>query len=140
MDLKSIKATVRAIIGKPSKIGDQAHGTEKVLKGSKSFCRGQHCEFLVAQHLKKENWDLIKKNFRTPYSEVDLLFKKQNSLLMVEVKSLSNMNFIQSRLRSRQKTRLNNSRMYIEQEWNLSVEFALIFVGPEDQILIFNEF
>lgn len=49
---------------------------------------GQHGEKLALDHLKKQGYKLVEKNYRTPYGEADLIVRR-DELVFVEVKTRS---------------------------------------------------
>ena len=48
---------------------------------------GRIGEGLAAKYLKKKDYQIIDKNFRTRFGEIDLIVKKDNILVFVEVKA-----------------------------------------------------
>lgn len=48
---------------------------------------GIHGENLVAQSLRNQNWTLLAKNLRFRGSEIDIIAKKEKTLIFVEVKT-----------------------------------------------------
>ena len=51
--------------------------------------RGRLCEDLVAQYLKKQNYEIVARNYRCRGGEIDIIARKDSVLCFVEVKSLS---------------------------------------------------
>jgi len=47
---------------------------------------GQIAEDLVAQHLTAEGWEIVERNARTRYGELDIVARDGNVLVFVEVK------------------------------------------------------
>lgn len=52
-----------------------------------SYLKGVKSEDLVAQHFESVGFSLIKKRYKTKYGEIDLILRKNQSILFVEVKS-----------------------------------------------------
>lgn len=50
---------------------------------------GQWGESLAADHLARQGFDIIARNFRTPYGEIDLIAQNAQFLVFVEVKTRS---------------------------------------------------
>ena len=48
---------------------------------------GQIAEDLVAAHLTAENWEIVERNARTRYGELDIVALDGNTLVFVEVKA-----------------------------------------------------
>ena len=54
---------------------------------------GQKAEHIAAQYLINQGVILIKKNYRARFGEIDLIMKEKNTLLFIEVRYRSNLNF-----------------------------------------------
>jgi putative endonuclease len=48
---------------------------------------GEKGEAIAAQHLKKQGYRIIEKNYRTKLGEIDIIAKDKDTLVFVEVKS-----------------------------------------------------
>ena len=48
---------------------------------------GKRGEAVAAQHLEKQGYILIERNYHTPYGEIDIVVRQKNSLVFVEVKT-----------------------------------------------------
>jgi len=51
---------------------------------------GKQGEDLAAQHLRRQLYDILERNFRHQHAEIDLIATKDNVLVFVEVKTRSN--------------------------------------------------
>ena len=51
---------------------------------------GRRGEKLAEEEIKKSGYKLVKRNFRTPFGEADLIFEKGGETLFAEVKTRSN--------------------------------------------------
>lgn len=49
--------------------------------------KGQAAETIVIEYLKKNNFTILKRNLYTPYGEIDILAKKGNEFVCIEVRS-----------------------------------------------------
>ena len=54
---------------------------------NKPYELGKEGENISANHLKKNNYEIIHRNWRWNYKEIDIIAKKDNLLIIVEVKS-----------------------------------------------------
>ena len=77
---------------KPSLPSGQAPSIEKHSQESKStsvskFQKGRKSEHAVVELLKRDGFEIVCRNWRTPYGEVDLVASKENALWMLEIKS-----------------------------------------------------
>lgn len=54
---------------------------------------GKRGERLAENEIKKLGYKFVKRNFTTPYGEADLIFRKGEETLFVEVKTRSNRSF-----------------------------------------------
>lgn len=59
-----------------------------IFKG-KASDRGKIAEDFAARYLKRNGYRIIKKNYRKPYGEIDIICIKDSCLVFVEVRSLS---------------------------------------------------
>ncbi|MEQ8425076.1 MAG: YraN family protein [Cyclobacteriaceae bacterium] len=60
--------------------------TDKIKKGNKG-------EELAAAYLQKKGYEVVQRNYRYRRSEIDLIVKKDNWLIFVEVKTRSSISF-----------------------------------------------
>ncbi len=58
---------------------------------------GRKGERLALRFLKKKGYQLLKKNYRTPYGEADLIFSFQGEVIFVEVKTRTSASFAEAR-------------------------------------------
>ena len=54
---------------------------------------GKKGERLVAKYLKKQGFTIIKRNYKTPFGEADIIAKDGDEMVFVEVKTRANQNF-----------------------------------------------
>ncbi|MNY51965.1 hypothetical protein D3C86_1876020 [compost metagenome] len=74
---------------------------------------------------------------KTPFAEVDLLFETpEGHLLMVEVKSVKNADFIPTAIGKRQKQRLQRAMIYLAEQFKTPVEVNWAFVSSFDITVI----
>lgn len=55
--------------------------------------RGQWGEEQAARYLREKGYQIIKRNQRTPYGEIDIIAEKQRTLVIIEVKARSSEKF-----------------------------------------------
>jgi putative endonuclease len=48
---------------------------------------GQYSENLAVEHLKQKGYQLIDRNYRSPFGEIDIIMRDKKQLIFVEVKS-----------------------------------------------------
>ena len=104
--------------------------------------QGLWAEAQVIEFCKKQSYQLLAQRLKTPYAEVDLLFRHphQRQLLLVEVKSLSSWDFIHFRLSKKQKQRLLRAHQYLYEQHEMEVVFNWAFVTPEGEITLIEGF
>jgi Holliday junction resolvase-like predicted endonuclease len=95
---------------------------------------GKFSEDLVERDLVQNNFDIIARRFETPFAEVDILAKKKNGLMMIEVKSLNAVNEMTGYLSSAQKRRLFRARIYLESRFKCPASLALAVVSQCGEI------
>ncbi|MGB5107244.1 MAG: YraN family protein [Candidatus Zixiibacteriota bacterium] len=49
--------------------------------------KGEHYEEIAAQHLRGHGYDIIAQNYRSGRNEIDIICRRDNQLIFVEVKS-----------------------------------------------------
>ncbi len=111
---------------------------------SKKSCwshqRGLKAEEIVIDYYQSRNFLLLKQRMKTPFAEVDLLFRApQGHLLMVEVKSVNLSSFYLTRVSKRQKNRLEKAVIFLSNRFNILVEIHWAFVGLDDEVIIFED-
>lgn len=108
-------------------------------RGLSGYQRGHLLEKLLALELEELGWRIVGFRQRCPYAEVDILASQQNGyLLMVEVKSLSNWDFVSHRLGQRQKRRLLNGLAYFQSRWPGPVIFKLAMIETNGGVTWFG--
>lgn len=119
---------------------DLALCIEKPLQELKStLSRGFFSEILVLRFvLHNTSWQLFALHGKTPYSEVDLIFYKENRVLLIEVKSVTDY-WTTDHLTLKQLKRLSNSFEYLIPHFQ-SVEFILVTVDAKNKLRAYKEF
>ena len=141
MALPSTKVTAAKRTARPLRPAAPAPNTAKVSEEcASSYSLGLDAEELVAQHYQKLGYQLKRRRWRTPFAEVDLLFRRANTkqLILVEVKRCSSIDFRHLVLSKRQRGRLAKAVLWLsEQGWR--VEVHLVMVSAQHQIETFRE-
>ena len=94
MDLKNTKATAPAITESKFRHWVRRSGIAKVSAASKSTSgnsqsRGFRAELCVIRLLQTKNWTLCFQGLKTIIAEIDLIFEKEDQILLIEVKTLN---------------------------------------------------
>ena len=55
---------------------------------------GEIGESVAENYLRKSGYEILERNFKTKYAEIDIVTKKDNVLVFVEVRSKTNDNFV----------------------------------------------
>lgn len=111
----------------------------KPLVGSKNFYRGVCAERRVADYLQAQGLMLKKSRYKILNQEVDLLFQDQvGQWVIVEVKAIDDVNFLDINLRSKQ-VRGYLKIIEVLRGRGLSVQFWLAIVLKETEIRIIRE-
>ncbi len=91
--------------------------------------QGLNSEYCVAQKLISLGYELLAHRFRTPYAEVDLVFKnKKNEYVLLEVKTLKNWAWMENRISRKQQLRLLRSAQWLQNLQKKPVHLAAAFV------------
>lgn len=77
---------------------------------------GKDYEAIAENFLKKKGYKIIDKNFTTKMGEIDIIAKKNNTLIFVEVKARKNANYIpyETVNKSKQSKIIKSSIVYIK--------------------------
>jgi len=98
---------------------------------------------LVFQKFLSEGYSLLGHRLQTPFAEIDLLFGRaqgpRNFAVAVEVKSNSSDAFLLARVGPRQKTKLRQARVFLEQQFS-QVQLLLAVVSHDASIDVFENF
>ena len=97
--------------------------------------KGLNSEHKVIRHLQNQGWKLLQHRFKTKLAEIDLIFQKNNELRMVEVKSVSNWDFVSYRVSRSQKQRLIRVYHYFQRRYALDISLELALVPADGDIL-----
>lgn len=121
---------------------DLQNSTGPLFQGSKSgFNWGLKCEEVALEYYLNQGFQLVQKRLRTRFAEVDLLVKKNNLFVMVEVKSAPREGFENFRVSSKQKQRLKRVFQFLNQRYtNLSFELVFVNKKCEVQLVELGEF
>ncbi|MEK2688829.1 YraN family protein [Bdellovibrio sp. GT3] len=103
--------------------------------------RGVQSEEFVSKYYINRNYQLLKQRVKTPYAEIDLLFRSpsREKLLMVEVKTANQATFYNARISPRQKFRLMGAAVFLAARFNCQVEVHWAFVTRFGEITIIDD-
>ncbi len=94
-----------------------------------SYEVGLHTELQVIQNLIQKKATIIYHRAQTPFAEIDILFRSaKGRLVLLEVKTLSNWIWIETRLTKKQTVRLKKAALYFENKMKESVQICVAFV------------
>ena len=100
--------------------------------------RGPWAEAQVVRHF--PSYKLLGQDIRTPFAEVDLIFHRSaDCLLVVEVKTLTNFDFLPYRIKGRQKQRLFRACEYLRDKYRKDVELNWAFVTEDGEVLVIED-
>ncbi|MDI2090260.1 YraN family protein [Commensalibacter oyaizuii] len=106
--------------------------------GHVAYIRGKLAEEIAEIYLIKKNWQILQRRFRCPLGEIDLIARKNDWLLFIEVKSRKSMKDALLALSAKQQRRLANAASYyldffMESNFN-NIRFDLIAIDELEQI------
>jgi len=91
---------------------------------------GQIGENIAAQYLQKKGYIILEQNYKKPWGEIDIIVKKGKDIIFVEVKTVSNNNFLPEEeitLRKK-KILIRTAKLYLaekrypaDQDWQIDV-------------------
>ncbi len=92
--------------------------------------KGYYGESLAAKYLKEKNYEIIELNYYTPFGEIDLIAKKDNYLVFVEVKLRKDETFgnaLEQISKTKQKRIIQSAECYLsEKELTMDCRFDYI--------------
>ena len=98
----------------------------------KSTCKkhitGIVCEEKVKKLFQNKGHELLKQRFKTPYSEVDLLFRNRKYVTMIEVKSSLSFTYISKR----QLAALSKSYYYLSEKYKMNMRISAKLIITKD--------
>ena len=95
--------------------------------------KGVESENRVIKELMSQGWQVLHHRYKTKLAEIDIIFKKQNHIRLIEVKSISNWDFVNYRVSKKQKIRLQRAFLYLQSHYKgeMTLELALVAIGGE---------
>ena len=106
------------------------------LRNISSRQRGRYCEQKVKSLYLKKGFSLVSENRKYLGVEVDLLFLwEEDYYLLLEVKSLSDLDLLNFRLQQSQKKRLEKVAQHLEAAFYRPVEVRVVYVLPEGAVI-----
>ncbi len=96
----------------------------------KSYYFGLLSEYLVILLLSLKGYQILKRRYRNKLGEIDIIVRKKNLIIFIEVKARKKINSIDGTLSARQKFRIKNaSLLFISQNknyQNMNIRFDLV--------------
>lgn len=93
-------------------------------------------EDIAAHYLKNEGYNILLRNYKTPYGEADIVAKEGDTIVFVEVKTRTNKSFGQpfEAVDFRKQERLKRIALFFlkNSELNLKIRFDVISITVQD--------
>ena len=140
MDLKNIKATEHFTTESKFRQWVQVSGIAKASVESKNISgksqtKGYRAELNVIRLLQSKKWILCFHGLKTDIAEIDLIFEKDNQVLLIEVKTLNNPWRAFQRIHKKQLFRLQKNFILFSQKFKKIKFRALVaWVDPQNKI------
>lgn len=106
---------------------------------------GQAGENLAAEFLEKKGYEIIARNFRSKRSEIDLIVKKNNMMVFVEVKTRTSFSYGPPEAfvdYAKANMIVEGAEQYtFDKKWEGNIRFDIVSVkmGPEPEIVHFED-
>ena len=81
----------------------------KTTTGKLSYHSGQAAELQVARHYERDGWRVLQHRFKSAAGEIDLVLRRNDTVLFVEVKRARTHDIAASRISLQQIARINQS-------------------------------
>ncbi len=103
--------------------------------------KGYHAEHLVAAFLKSQEFKVVFKRLKTKFGEIDLVVAKDGVSYLIEIKTVSNLDFISHRISAGQKQRLFRNYQLLLSKFGDSVLLAAYVLKNEygEEEVLFQE-
>ena len=98
----------------------------------RAYVKGKRAEWIAALYLQCKGYEILKRRFKTPMGEIDLLVRKGNALIAIEVKARNTLEQAATALTSFQKRRIENALLFYlaGQTSCLDLRFDVILISP----------
>ena len=102
---------------------------------------GKHGEELAAKYLVQKGYEILHRNYRFQRSELDIIAKKDNMLIVVEVKTRNSSYLAGPEItvtKAKQKSIIKTANFYIrEHNLDLETQFDIISIilNPNEQVI-----
>jgi putative endonuclease len=106
---------------------------------------GNRGENMAAEFLQRSGYELVARNYRYKHAEIDLIVKRNNVLVFVEVKTRSSSSFGEPEafVDSKKAAKIfEGAEQYTyENKWNGNIRFDIVSVksGPKPEIVHFED-
>jgi len=113
----------------------------KTTTGKVSYYAGQAAEFQVARYYERDGWHVLQHRFKSAAGEIDLVLRRQDTVLFVEVKRARTHDIAASRISLQQIARINQSaEIFVAehlsgQNFEMRMDAALVDQKGEIQII-----
>ena len=113
----------------------------KTTTGKLSYHSGQAAELQVARHYEREGWRVLQHRFKSAAGEIDLVLRRDDTVLFVEVKRARAHDIAASRISLQQIARINQSaEIFVAeqlsgQNFEMRLDAALVDQTGEIQII-----
>jgi putative endonuclease len=107
-----------------------------IYKRGDSKSKGQKAEDCAARFLERKGYKIIERNFRKRFGEIDIIVRKGNTLVFVEVRSLVGnfMEPVESISFSKKERILKAAKAYLlDKQWQGDVRFDFIGIKGEGE-------
>lgn len=115
----------------------------KSISASKAYWahqRGLDSEDVVRKFYERQGYELLAQRLRTPFAEIDLLFKTEvGHVLMVEVKTSNISDFQPHRISKKQKERQKRALLYLTSQLECLVEVHWAFVTKAGDVSVIED-
>ena len=113
----------------------------KTTTGKVSYHAGQAAEFQVARHYERDGWHVLQHRIKNAAGEIDLVLRRNDTVLFVEVKRARTHDIAASRISLQQIARINQSaEIFVDehlsgQNFEMRLDASLVDQKGEIQII-----
>ena len=113
----------------------------KTTTGKLSYLSGQAAELQVVRHYERDGWRVLEHRFKSAAGEIDLVLRRNDTVLFVEVKRARTHDIAASRISLQQIARINlSAEIFVSehlsgQNFEMRLDAALVHQKGEIQII-----
>ena len=106
------------------------------IKRKQAYRKGHDAEMLACQYLQSHGWQIIKQRYKTPYGEIDIIARRDDWCIFVEVKARKDVDAALYAVTQRQQQRIAQAALHFVADYSITdnMRFDVIAVSATHAI------